>query len=78
MMVQKMNQCKDEQRREEVSTTYKTLGTEGKKSVRKEERCFCYDTPVSEAEQAAGKRSRQMKPMEDSEGDLDTKEEKQR
>ncbi|CAH8626989.1 unnamed protein product [Heterobilharzia americana] len=93
MVKQKINQCKDAQRQEELSTMYKTLDKEVKKSARKDKRHF-YETLASEAEQAAGrrdlttlykvtrslsgKRSTQMKPIKDDEGNLITKEEKQR
>ncbi|CAH8535286.1 unnamed protein product [Heterobilharzia americana] len=93
MVKQKINQCKDAQRQEELSTMYKTLDKEVKKSARKDKRHF-YETLASEAEQAAGKRDlttlyqitrllsgkrpTQMKPIKDEEGNLITKEEKQR
>ncbi|CAH8428937.1 unnamed protein product [Heterobilharzia americana] len=48
-------QCKDEQRNEELNTTYKTLDKEVKKSARKNNRHF-YNTLASEAERAAGSR----------------------
>ncbi|CAH8536319.1 unnamed protein product [Heterobilharzia americana] len=56
---QKINQCKNEQREEELSTTYKTLDKEVKKSAQKDKRHF-YDTLASEAEQAAGRRDRDL------------------
>ncbi|CAH8482691.1 unnamed protein product [Heterobilharzia americana] len=55
MVDQKINQCKDAQRQEELSTIYKTLDKEVKKSARKDKRHF-YETLASEAEQATGRR----------------------
>ncbi|CAH8489661.1 unnamed protein product [Heterobilharzia americana] len=92
MVKQKMNQCKDAQLKKELGTTYRTLDKEVK-SARRDERHF-YDTLVSEAEQAAGKRDLttlyQMTRLlcgreeintdetNDSDGNLVSKEEKQR
>ncbi|CAH8596194.1 unnamed protein product [Heterobilharzia americana] len=80
-------QFKDEQRKEELSTAYKTLDREVKKSAWKDKRHLC-DALVSKAKPAAGrrdltttlsgKRSTQMKPMRDSARKLVTKKEKQR
>ncbi|CAH8605118.1 unnamed protein product [Heterobilharzia americana] len=93
MVRQKMNQCNDEQREEELSTMYKTLDKEVKKSARKDKRHF-YETLAGEAEQAAGKRdlttlyqitrllsgkrSMQTKPIKDDDENLIRKGEKQR
>ncbi|CAH8619556.1 unnamed protein product, partial [Heterobilharzia americana] len=93
MVKQKINQCKDERRKEELSTMYKTLDKEVKKGARKDKRHF-HETLASEAEQVAGKRdvttlyqitrllsgkrSTQMNPIKDEERNLITKEEKQR
>nr|CAH8843517.1 unnamed protein product [Trichobilharzia regenti] len=92
MVKEKMIQCKDGQEKETLSSTYKALDKEVKKSARKDKRRF-YDNLATEAEKAAGKRdlrtlyqitkslsgkrSTQAKPIKDSQGNPITKEEKQ-
>uniref|UniRef100_A0AA85ILE8 Reverse transcriptase domain-containing protein n=1 Tax=Trichobilharzia regenti TaxID=157069 RepID=A0AA85ILE8_TRIRE len=92
MVKEKMIQCKDGQEKETMSSTYKALDKEVKKSARKDKRRF-YDNLATEAEKAAGKRDlrtlyqitkslsgkrpTQAKPIKDSQGNPITKEEKQ-
>ena len=54
MVKQKMNRCKDEPQKEELSSKYASLNKEVKKSARKDKRQF-HDILATEAEQADGR-----------------------
>ena len=89
---EKMIQCKDGQEKETLSSIYTAMHKEVKKSARRDKRQF-YDNLATEGEKAAGKRdlrtlyqitkslsgkrSTQVKPIKDSQGNPITKEERQ-